>query len=107
MVYWGSGANLGLLTVMGYVVTLSGALYLWRHRHEFTFWVDNELSVFRRNLSRYVPSGPFYERRATSRLVVIPTSFVRTMVHLPERRFSWGAALLVLGLLLTVLDFFI
>ena len=107
MFYWGSGTTLGFLTVLGYAITLSGALYLWRYRHEFSFWVENEVSMFRRNLSRYVPSGPFYERRATSRLVVIPTSFVRTMVHLPERRFSWGAFLLCLGVLLCALDFFI
>lgn len=107
MFNWGVGAALGFLAFLGYVVFLLGALYLWRCRHEFSFWFDDELSLFRRNLSRYVPSGPFYERRAASRLVVIPASFVRTMVSLPQRRFSWGAFLLVLGILFFALDFFI
>ncbi len=107
MLNWGSGTTLGFLTCLGYAVSLIGALYCWRCRHEFSFWFDQEISVFRRNLSRYEPSGPFYERRATSRLVVIPASFVRTVAHLPRRRFSWGAFLLFLGLLLFTLDFFI
>ncbi|HEY4978645.1 MAG TPA: hypothetical protein VII25_05730 [Candidatus Acidoferrum sp.] len=103
----GSGTTLGLLTCLGYGVFLLGAVYFWRCRQEFSFWFDNEVSVFRKNLSRYVPSGPFYERRATSRLVVIPTGFVHTVAHLPQRRFSGGALLLILGVLLFALDFFI
>lgn len=107
MVYWGSGSTIGFLACLGYLFCVAGGLYLWRNREEFSFWINNEVSVFRQNLSRYVPAGPFYERRATSRLVVIPTSFVRTVVHLPHRRFSWGAFLLVVGLVLFALDFFI
>jgi hypothetical protein len=105
--YWGEGPTLGLLTCLGYFVFLAGAIYSWRHRQEFSYWVENEVSGFRRNLSRYVTSGPFYERRAESRLVVIPFSFVNTVVQLPRRRFSWGGFLLVLGMLLFALDFFI
>jgi hypothetical protein len=107
MFNWGSGSALGFLTFLGYSISFLGALYCWRCRHEFSFWFDNEVSLFRRNLSRYVPSGPFYARRANSRLVVIPTSFVRSMVHLPQRRFSWGFFLLFLGMILFALDFFI
>jgi hypothetical protein len=105
--YWGSGSTLGLLTCLGYAVFAVGAFSLWRHRAEFYFWVDDELSTLRRNFSRYVPVGPFYLRRAESRLRVVPAGFVHSVSQLPRRRFSWGAFLLFLGLLLFALDFFV
>jgi hypothetical protein len=107
MWYWGSGSTLGLLTCLGYCAFVLGAFSFWRHRSEFTFWMHSELSLFRRNLSRYVPAGPFYERRGESRLRVIPASFFNSVVQLPRRRFSWDAFLLFLGLLLFALDFFV
>ena len=107
MFYWGSGSSLGFLTCLGYLAFLGGAIYCWRYRREFSFWLETEVSLFRRNLSRYVPSGPFYERRCESRLIVIPSSFVHSVVQLPRRRFSWGAFLLFLGIFLFALDFFI
>ncbi len=107
MFYWGSGPTLGLLSWLGYAVFVLGAFFLWRHRAEFTFWMGDEFSAFRRNLSRYVPAGPFYERRGESRLRVIPVSFFHSVARLPRRRFSWGAFLLFLGLFLFALDFFI
>jgi len=107
MFYWGFGSNLGFLTCLGYAVFLAGVILLWRHRSDFTFWVDNELSTFRRNCSRYVPAGSFYERRGESRLRAIPVGVVHSVVQLPRRRFSWGAFLLFLGLFLFALDFFV
>ncbi len=107
MFYWGSGTSLGFLTGLGYLLFLGGAIYSWRYRQEFSFWLHAEVSLFRRNLSRYVPSGPFYERRGESRLVVIPSCFVQTVAQLPRRRFSWGGFLIFLGMLLFALDFFI
>jgi hypothetical protein len=107
MFSWGSGPSLGLLSFIGYAVFVLGAFFLWRHRSEFTFWVDDELSTLRRNFSRYVPAGPFYERRGESRLRVIPAGFFHSVTQLPRRRFSWAAFLVFLGLLLFVLDFFI
>jgi len=107
MLNWGSGSSLGLLTCLGYFVFLAGAIHSWRHRQEFTFWLEGELSLFRRNLSRYVLTGPFYVRRGESRLIVIPASFVNTVVQLPRRRFSWGAFLLFLGMLLLAIDFYV
>ena len=83
MLYWGNGSALGALAILGYSVFLLGAFYFWRNRADFTIWVDSELSLFRRNLSRYVPAGPFYLRRCESRLVVIPVSFVRSVVRSP------------------------
>ena len=105
--FWGSGSTLGLLTCLGYVVFVLGASSFWRHRAEFAFWMDNELTTLRRNFSRYVPAGPFYERRNASRLRVIPASFFHSMTQLPRRRFSWDAFLLSLGLFLFFLDFFV
>jgi hypothetical protein len=107
MLFWGSGPALGFLTFIGYGIFVLGAFTVWRNRSEFTFWIDNELSVFRRNLSRYIPAGPFYLRRGESRLRVIPASFFNSFVQLPRRRFSWGAFLLLLGLALFALDFFV
>jgi hypothetical protein len=107
MFTWGAGPALGLLTFLGYAVFVLGAFFLWRNRAEFTFWVDDELTTLRRNFSRYVPAGPFYERRGESRLRVIPVSFFHSVTQLPRRRFSWGAFLLFLGLFLFVLDFFV
>ena len=107
MFHWGSGPALGLLTCLGYTIFVIGAWSLWRHRAEFSFWVDDEISTLRRNFSRYVPAGSFYERRETSRLRVIPAGFLHSVAQLPRRRFSWGAFLLCFGLFLFVLDFFV
>lgn len=107
MLSWGSGPNLGSLTFLGYCLFALGVFTLWRSRSEFAFWMYNELSLFRRNLSRYVPAGPFYERRGESRLRVIPASFLNSVVQFPRRRFSLGAFLLFLGLALCLLDFFV
>jgi len=107
MFYWGSGPALGFLTLLGYCAFVLGAFSLWRHRSEITFWMDDELSAFRRNLCRYVPSGPFYERRGESRLFVVPAGLFQSVRQLPRRRFSWGAFLLVLGVFLFALDFYL
>ncbi len=107
MSYWGSGPALGLLTCLGYGVFLLGSLYLWRYREEFSLWVENEFSAFRRSLSRFESVGSFYLPRSESRLRIIPVGVYHSVSRLPERRFSWGAFLLILGLLLFTLDFFI
>jgi hypothetical protein len=104
---WGSGPALGLLTCLGYGVFLFGCLYLWRCREELTLWMEDEFSALRRNMSRYESVGPFYLPRSESRLRVIPAGFLHSVSRLPQRRFTWGAFLLFLGLFLFVLDFFI
>jgi hypothetical protein len=106
-VYWGSGSTLGLLTCLGYVAFAFGAFSLWRNRAEFALWIDDRLSAFRSSLSRYVPAGPFYERRRESRLVVIPAGFFHSVFQLHRLQFFWAACLLFLGLLLFTLDFFV
>src|SRR5260370_30960288 len=107
MFYWGSGPALGLLTFLGYFVFVVGAVYLWRHREELSYWMENEFSVLRRSLSRYVPSGPFYEPRGQSRLRAIPSTVFQCVTKLPHWRFSCGAALLFLGVFLFFIDFFV
>jgi hypothetical protein len=107
MLYWGSGPTFGLLTCLGYGVFLLGSLYLWRYREELSHWMEDEFSAFRRNLSRYEPVGPFYLPRTESRLRIIPAGFLHSFSRLPRRRFTLGAFLLVLGLFLFTLDFFI
>jgi hypothetical protein len=107
MFNWGAGSSLGLLTCLGYSLFCVGAVFLWRHRQEFYYWMDAEVALLRRNLSRHVPAGPFYEPRFESRLRVIPATFYRSALQLPRRRFSWGAFLLFLGFAFFALDFFI
>jgi hypothetical protein len=107
MFHWGSGSSLGLLTCLGYFAFVLGAVSLWRHRAEFSLWMDTEMYLFRRRFSRYVPIGPFYGPRTESRIWLVPSSFVHSVTRLSQRRFTWAAFLLCLGLTLFVLDFFV
>jgi len=104
---WGAGPALGLLAVSGYLLFLAGAALVWRRRSEFSVWVQDEISVFRRNFSRYTPAGPFYSIREESRFKAIPTSFVRSLSRLPRSRINAGPILLFIGFLLFILDFFV
>jgi hypothetical protein len=104
---WGTGPELGLLTVSGYLLFLAGAALMWRSRGDFFVWFQDELSFFRRNFSRYTPAGPFYTIREESRFKAIPVTFIRSINHFPRRRINGPAILLFLGFLLFVLDFFI
>src|ERR1700747_2425185 len=104
---WGAGPTLGLLAVAGYLLFLAGAALVWRNRGEFSVWVQDEISVFRRNFSRYTPVGPFYSIREESRFKAIPVTFVRSISHFPRRRINIPALLLFLGFFLFILDFFV
>ena len=108
MFYWGTGPTLGLLTCLGYCFFCLGCLYFWRHRQEISLWMEDEFSAFRRNLSRFESFGPFYLPRSESRLRVIPAGFILSVSRFPHRRrFSLASFLLILGLLLFALDFFV
>jgi hypothetical protein len=104
---WGTGPALGLLTVFGYLLFMAGAALVWRHRDDFSVWFQDELSVFRRNFSRYTPAGPFYAIREESRLKAIPVSFVGSITRFPRSRINAPAILLFIGFLLFILDFFV
>ncbi len=105
--HWGTGPALGLLTFLGYLLFVGGAALVWRNRDDFSVWVHDEISVFRRNFSRYTPIGPFYGLREESRFKAIPSSFIRSLSRLPRSRVNGGALLLLGGLLLFLLDFFL
>jgi hypothetical protein len=105
--YWGAGPALGLLTSIGYLLLALGAARAWRHRDDFSIWVHDEISIFRRTFSRYTPVGPFYIPREDSRFKAIPTSFVGSLSRLPRSRINGAAILVVVGLFLFLLDFFI
>src|SRR5438445_773135 len=51
--------------------------------------------------------GPFYSVREESRFKAIPATFIRSLGRLTRSRINGGAILLLIGLLLFVLDFFI
>jgi hypothetical protein len=104
---WGTGPALGLLAVSGYLLFLAGGALMWRHRGDFSVWFQDELSFFRRNFSRYTPAGPFYAIREESRFKAIPVSFLRSITRFPRSRINGATILLLIGLLLFVLDFFV
>ncbi|MGA2430955.1 MAG: hypothetical protein ABSH13_20835 [Candidatus Acidiferrum sp.] len=105
--YWGAGSGLGLLTLLGYLSFVAGAVLAWRGRDDIYIWVHDEFRAYRRHLSRFTPAGPFYSPREESRLKVIPTEMVRTLSCIPRSRYIYAASLLVLGPILVLLDFFI
>ena len=49
---WGAGPALGLLTFLGYLICMAGAVYVWRYRDDFSVWLEDETQTFRRNFSR-------------------------------------------------------
>src|ERR1700752_2466144 len=104
---WGAGPALGLLTVVGYLLLMAGGALMWRSRGDFSVWFHDELSFFRRNFSRYTPAGSFYAIREESRFKAIPASFFHSLSRLPRGRINAPAILLLIGLLLLILDFFI
>ena len=105
--FWGIGPALGPLTLFGYLICTVGAVLVWRHRDDFFVYVHDEISLFRRNFSRYTAVGPFYSPREESRFKAIPTSFFRSLSRLPRSRINGGPILLFIGMLLLFLDFFI
>lgn len=104
---WGAGPALGLLTFCGYLLFLIGAIIVWRNRSTFLVWVQDEISFFRRSFSRYVPLGPFYIPRGQSRFKAVPNYVVSSFLRLPRTSINGGAVLLLVGVLLFLLDFYI
>jgi len=103
---WGIGPSLGLLTFVGYFLFMMGAALAWRRREELSVWVHDEISMFRRNFSRYTTIGPFYSPRQQSRLKSAPSSFVRFLKRLPFSRINGAIVLFGIGFLLFLLDLF-
>src|SRR5579863_1011233 len=107
MFAWGSGPELGLLSFFGYLIFVVGAAYLWRNREDFSIWVTDEFSGLRRALSRHTVLGPFYGPREESRFKAVPAGFVRSLSRLHRKHLHRGTILMVLGIFLLFLDFFI
>lgn len=105
--FWGPGSELGILTIVGYLIFLAGVVFLRRNRDSALLWMQDEMGAFRRSISRYVVTGPFYEIRRDSRLKSVPFKFVRALARMPQSGAHFGAILLFVGSLLFVLDFFI
>jgi hypothetical protein len=109
--YWGAGPELGLLSFLGTVLFVIGAAMMWRGRDDVFIWVHDEFSMFRRNLSRHIPLGPFYGLREESLFRIIPNQFFHSFRRMPRRRMSRGELLILIGLLigplLLLLDFFV
>ena len=104
--YWGAGPELGLLTVLGYLFFLAGAVTMWRGREDVSVWIYSEVGVLRRNLSRYTPVGPFYSPREQSRLRLLPEFFVGSISRMPRALVYRSATFLIIAPLLVLLDFF-
>ena len=121
--FWGAGPTLGLLTFCGYLLFLFGAVLVWRNRNNFLLWIQDEISFFQRkklfrlrhtrcalgtgSFSRYTPAGPFYIPRSDSRFKSVPHYLLNSLSRLSETRINGGAVLLLVGLLLFLLDFYI
>lgn len=104
---WGAGPELGLLTLLGYLTVLLGALILWRNRGEVFVWVLDEMGTFRRSLSRHTALGPFYGVRSESRLKLLPLTFIQSLGRRPHVRIQIAGFLVFLGSALFLLDFFV
>lgn len=105
--HWGAGPELGLLAFLGYVVFLTGAALIWRKRGALSIWAHDEFGLFRRNLSRYTEVGPFYGLREESCFRSISSQFVGSLSRFPACHTHVASALLLLGAVLFLLDFFI
>jgi hypothetical protein len=105
--FWGAGPALGLLTFCGYLLFLFGAAMMWRNRSHFLLWVQDEVSFFHRSLSRHIPAGPFYIPRSESRFKSVLHCMRNSVERFPRNSIYGGAVLLLAGLLLFILDFFI
>jgi hypothetical protein len=104
---WGAGPALGLLTFLGYLICMAGAVYVWRYRDDFSIWLEDEARALRRNFSRHSVVGPFYSLREESRLRTISSQFLHSPGRIPGDRIVPAVILFLIGGLLFLLDFFI
>jgi hypothetical protein len=105
--YWGAGPDLGLLSILGYVFFIAGAAYMWRAREDVFIWLYSEASVTRRNLSRYIPVGPFYSPREESRFKIFLNCLLASLNRVPGTPVLRSAVLIGIAALLVSLDFFL
>ena len=104
---WGAGSTLGLLAVLGYTVSVSGAVLLWTNRLDVPTWVHDEFAAVRRSVIRHAISAKFHGLREEVSCKACPSCFVRSLARPSRRRINRGAILLAIGPLLLLLDFLI
>jgi len=104
---WGAGSALGFLAVVGYVVFVCGAVLLWIHRGDVPTWLHDELGAIRRKLVAHFVPVKSPGLREESRLILLPSRFLRKLGRIPHRQINRAAILLCIGPLLFLLDFFI
>jgi hypothetical protein len=105
--YWGPGSALGLLALIGYAVSVCGAVMLWANRLEVPIWVHDEVGAVRRKVVRHAVSGLGRGLREEISCKACPTCFIRSLARPSRRRINRGAILLAIGPLLFLLDFLI
>jgi hypothetical protein len=105
--YWGPGSALGMLALIGYAVSVCGAVMLWWNRLEVPIWVHDEVGAVRRKVVRHAVSGLGRGLREEISCKACPTCFIRSLARPSRRRINRGAILLAIGPLLFLLDFLI
>ena len=105
--YWGSGPSLGLLTVFGYLLFVCGAALLWRQRNFVNLWAQDEYGSLRRGVSRHAACPGAFGLREEARFKLLPKCFLPALE--PARRvvINRAAALLLIGPILFLLDFWL
>jgi hypothetical protein len=105
--YWGAGSQLGLLTCLGYLFFMAGAVTMWRGREDVSTWLYSEVGVLRRDFSRYTTIGPFYSPREHSRIRQVPGYFAGSIRRMPRAVVYRAVSLLLIAPFLVLMDFFL
>lgn len=104
---WGAGSALGILSVLGYLLFVSGAALLWTQRGEVPIWMHDEVGAVRRKFVRHAAIRECLGLREETRFTLLPARFLRRLGRIPRRQINRGAILLFIGPLLLLLDRFI
>jgi hypothetical protein len=102
--YWASGSALGPLAIIGYAVSVCGAIVLWANRPDVPTWVHDEVGAVRRKVVRHAVSGFSRGLREEIACKACPSCFCRNLARASRRRIKPGAILLAIGPLLFLLD---
>jgi hypothetical protein len=96
-----------LLALIGYAVSVCGAVMLWANRLEVPIWVHDEVGAVRRKVVRHAVSGLGRGLREEISCKAYPSCFIRSLGRPSRRRINRGAILLAIGPLLFLLDLLI
>jgi hypothetical protein len=105
--YRGSGPSLGLLAVFGYLLFVGGAALLWRQRSFLNLWAQDEYGSLRRGVSRHAACPGAFGLREEARFKLLPNCFLPTLEPARRTVINRAAALLLIGPILFLLDFFV